>query len=96
MVSIDVITEDSIHCTHGNGSQHARRLPEHPEKSGGTHLDEWGGSVRGPEEVIQLEIIGLGGSVWSWPNEHLMCKQLPASGTHQSGLGALRHWPVTA
>ena len=60
MVSIDVITEDSIHCTHGNGSQHARRLPEHPEKSGGTHLDEWGGSVRGPEEVIQLEIIGLG------------------------------------
>lgn len=39
----------------GNGSQHARRLPEHPENSGGTHLDEWGGSVRGPEEVIQLD-----------------------------------------
>lgn len=39
------MTEDSIHCTHGNGSQHARRLPEHPENGGGTHLDEWGGSV---------------------------------------------------
>lgn len=46
--SIPPKTKSARHCcTHGDGSQHARRLPEHSKSSRVTHLDEWGGSVRG-------------------------------------------------
>lgn len=30
-------------------------------------LIEWGGSVRGPEVMFQLEIVGLERVLWSWP-----------------------------
>ena len=44
----------------GDGSQHARRLPEHSKSSGRTHLGVSGEGLRNqsPEVMVQLEIIG--------------------------------------